>query len=88
MLLPWLAKHAVSRNGRPPSFDASSQHQYSELLLPWPQKLKAQREASRQRKEENRKKAMVTQKISNPATLKKMMKSKKDRKKLMAADTL
>lgn len=52
------------------------------------QKLRAQREASKLRKEENRKKSMVTQKISNPATLKRMMKSKKDRKKLMNAETL
>lgn len=40
------------------------------------------------RKEENRRKSLVTQKITNPATLKRMMKSKKDRKKLMTADTL
>ncbi|BDA42079.1 hypothetical protein COCOBI_02-8800 [Coccomyxa sp. Obi] len=52
------------------------------------QKLKQQREANIARKEENRKKSMVTQKISNPATLKRMMKSKKERKKLMTADTL
>ena len=52
------------------------------------QKLKQQREANIARKEENRRKSLVTQKISNPATLKRMMKSKKERKKLMTADTL
>ena len=52
------------------------------------QKLKQQREANLARKEENRRKSLITQKISNPATLKRMMKSKKERKKLMTADTL
>lgn len=52
------------------------------------QKLRQQREANLARKEENRKKSLITQKISNPATLKRMMKSKKQRKKLMTADTL
>ncbi|EIE22047.1 hypothetical protein COCSUDRAFT_53945 [Coccomyxa subellipsoidea C-169] len=52
------------------------------------QKLRTQREANLKRKEENRRKSLVTQKISNPATLKRMLKSKKDRKKLMTADTL
>ncbi len=52
------------------------------------QKLKQQREANLARKEENRRKSLITQRISNPATLKRMMKSKKERKKLMTADTL
>lgn len=52
------------------------------------QKLRLQRETNLKRKEENRRKSLVTQKISNPATLKRMLKSKKERKKLMTADTL
>lgn len=61
---------------------------YSDALLCCVQKLRTQREANLKRKEENRRKSLVTQKISNPATLKRMLKSKKDRKKLMTADTL
>ena len=49
------------------------------------QKARKQREDARVRKEENRKKSLVTQRITNPATLKRMMASKKQRKKLMTA---
>ena len=52
------------------------------------QKARKQREEAKQRKEENQRKSMVVQTITNPKTLKKMMASKKDRKKLMKADTL
>ena len=55
------------------------------LLL---QKARKQREDAKQRKEENQRKSMVTQAVTNPKTLKKMMASKKERKKLMKADTL
>jgi hypothetical protein len=44
------------------------------------------REAAKKRKEEAQKRAEVTQKISNPATLKKMLKSKKLRKTLRTKD--
>ncbi len=46
------------------------------------------REEAKQRKEENQRKSMVVQAVTNPKTLKKMMASKKERKKLMKADTL
>jgi len=52
------------------------------------QKARKQREDAKQRKEENQRKSTVTQAVTNPKTLKKMMASKKDRKKLMKADTL
>lgn len=54
------------------------------------QKARKQREDAKQRKEDNQRKSMVgtSQAITNPKTLKKMMASKKDRKKLMKADTL
>ena len=52
------------------------------------QKARKQREDAKQRKEENQRKSMVTQAVTNPKTLKKMMASKKERKKLMKADTL
>ena len=52
------------------------------------QKVRKQREDAKQRKEENQRKSMVVQAVTNPKTLKKMMASKKDRKKLMKADTL
>ena len=52
------------------------------------QKARKQREDAKQRKEENQRKSMVVQAVTNPRTLKKMMASKKDRKKLMKADTL
>ena len=52
------------------------------------QKVRKQREDAKQRKEANQRKSMVVQAVTNPKTLKKMMASKKDRKKLMKADTL
>ncbi len=52
------------------------------------QKARKQREDAKARKAENQKKALVTQRISNPATLKRMMKSKKERKKLLTSDTV
>ena len=52
------------------------------------QKARKQREEAKQRKEENQRKSMVVQAVTNPKTLKKMMASKKERKKLMKADTL
>ncbi|CAL5219037.1 g796 [Coccomyxa viridis] len=52
------------------------------------QKVRKQRADAKQRKEENQRKSMVVQAVTNPKTLKKMMASKKDRKKLMKADTL
>ena len=64
------------------------QHLKLDLAVSCPQKLRKQREATKARKEENRKKSLVTQKISNPATLKRMMASKKGRKKLVTVDTV
>ena len=58
------------------------------LLFSAQQKLRKQREATKARKEENRRKSLVTQKISNPATLKRMMASKKGRKKLVTVDAV
>jgi len=52
------------------------------------QKARKLREDAKARKAENQKKALVTQRISNPATLKRMMKSKKERKKLLTSDTV
>lgn len=53
----------------------------------WPaQRARKQREEGKARKAERQKKSLVVQKITNPATLKRMMKSKKDRKKLIASD--
>lgn len=46
-----------------------------------------QREAAKERKKENQAKSTVVQKITNSATVKKMMKSKKQRKLLKTADT-
>ncbi|KAG2485855.1 hypothetical protein HYH03_015438 [Edaphochlamys debaryana] len=46
-----------------------------------------QRKAARERKLENQKKSAVVQKITNSATVKKMMKDKKQRKLLRTADT-
>lgn len=46
-----------------------------------------QRRLAKERKDANKAKSTVVQKITNSATLKKMMKSKKDRKKLKTADT-
>ena len=57
-------------------------------LVSCAQKARKQREDAKQRKEENQRKSMVVQAVSNPKTLKKMMASKKERKKLMKADTL
>lgn len=45
------------------------------------------RRLAKERKQENQKKSAVVTKITNAATLKKMMKSKKLRKKLKTADT-
>ncbi len=59
------------------------------LMRGWrAQKARKQREDAKARKAENQKKALVTQRISNPATLKRMMKSKKERKKLLTSDTV
>ena len=52
------------------------------------QAARKQKEEAKKRKEENQKKSAVTQKISSHATLRKMMKSKKQRKKLQMADTV
>ncbi len=60
-------------------------------MLTWccgAQRARKQREQDKVRKAENQKKALVTQKITNPATLKRMLKSKKDRKKLLTSDTV
>ncbi|KAG2451382.1 hypothetical protein HYH02_003984 [Chlamydomonas schloesseri] len=46
-----------------------------------------QRKAARERKQANQAKSAVTQKITNAATVKKMMKDKKQRKLLRTADT-
>ena len=52
------------------------------------QKIRKQREDAKARKEANRNKSNVTQTVTSNATLRKMMKSKKERKKLQKADTL
>ena len=52
------------------------------------QKVKKQRQDARAKKEANQQKSNVTQTISSNATLRKMMKSKKQRKLLQKADTL
>ena len=52
------------------------------------QRARKQREEGKARKAERQKKSLVVQKITNPATLKRMMKSKKERKKLIASDTV
>lgn len=55
----------------------------------WPaQRARKQREEGKARKAERQKTSLVVQKITNPATLKRMMKSKKERKKLIASDTV
>lgn len=46
-----------------------------------------ERQAAKERKEQNQKKSAVVQKITNAATVKKMMKSKKQRKLIKTADT-
>jgi len=51
-------------------------------------KVKKQRQDARAKKEANKQKSNVTQTISSNATLRKMMKSKKQRKLLQKADTL
>lgn len=51
-------------------------------------KIRKQRQAAKEQKEANRLKSNVTQNISSNATLRKMMKSKKQRKLLQKADTL
>lgn len=61
----------------------------TEALAVHKEKLAVQRkrhEAAKQRREQNRRKSAVVQKITNHATLRKMMASKKQRKKLMTAD--
>ena len=65
----------------------------SQVPLPDPQsccgqEARRRREAAKARKLENQKKSAVVQKITNPATLKRMLKSKKQRKKIAVADTL
>ena len=52
------------------------------------QKVKKQRADAKARKEENQRRSNITQTISSNATLRKMMKSKKQRKKLQKADTV
>ena len=52
------------------------------------QRARKQREEGKALKAERQKKSLVVQQITNPATLKRMMKSKKDRKKLIASDTV
>eukprot|EP00884_Botryococcus_braunii_P022428 jgi/Botrbrau1/886/Bobra.0167s0010.1 len=50
------------------------------------QGIRKQKEAAKARKQENREKSLVTQTISKPATVKRMLKSKKGRKLLRKAD--
>jgi len=50
--------------------------------------VKKQRQDARTQKEANKQKSNVTQTISSNATLRKMMKSKKQRKLLQKVDTL
>lgn len=45
-----------------------------------------QREAAKKRKEENRRKSTITQKVTNPAKLKKLLKGKKSRKRIITGD--
>ncbi len=45
-----------------------------------------QKKEARERKKANQAKSVVVQTISNPATLKKMMKSRKARKRLVTVD--
>lgn len=52
------------------------------------QKIRKQRQDAKARKEENQRKSNVTQNISSNATLRKMMKSKKQKKLLQKTDTL
>ena len=54
----------------------------------WVQKVRKQRQDSKARKEANKQKSNVTQTISSNATLRKMMKSRKQRKLLQKADTV
>lgn len=50
------------------------------------QKARKQREDAKQQREANRLKSAVTSVVTNPKTLKKMMKSKTQRKKLIKGD--
>lgn len=50
------------------------------------QRARQQRSEAKARKSEAQRKNTKVQQISNPATIKKMMKDKKQRKKLMTAD--
>ena len=49
---------------------------------------KERRRVAKERKEANQKKNLKMEKISNPATLKRMMASKKQRKLLVTADPM
>ena len=55
-------------------------------LLVLLQRARQQRSEAKSRKVEAQRKNTKVQQISNPATIKKMMKDKKQRKKLMTAD--
>lgn len=56
------------------------------LTCLWLQRARQQRSEAKFKKMEAQRKNTKVQQISNPATIKKMMKDKKQRKKLMTAD--
>lgn len=56
------------------------------MLAPALQAEKERRRVAKERKEVQQKKNLKMEKISNPATIKRMMKSKKQRKLLVTAD--
>ena len=56
------------------------------MMCAWLQRARQQRNEAKARKAEGQRKNTKVQQITNPNTLKKMMKDKKQRKKLMTAD--
>ena len=56
------------------------------FCAPPPQAEKERRRVAKERKEAQQKKNLKMEKISNPSTIKRMMKSKKQRKLLVTAD--